>query len=71
MAFRLIVLNRVFFAQTNDQATNYGPTETKTLEEAIEKFTEANINNLLNLSVGDPQTRYDGEPGFPGLETLP
>jgi hypothetical protein len=63
--------NQVFFAQTNEQATNYGPTETQTLEEAIAKFTQANINNLLNLDVGDPQRRYDGPPEFPGLDALP
>jgi hypothetical protein len=62
--------NQIFFAQSSDQKTNYGPTETRTLEEAIEKFTGANINNLLNLDVGDPQTRYNGKPGFPGLEAL-
>jgi hypothetical protein len=63
--------NQVFFAQTNDQKTNYGPTETKTLEEAIDKFTEANIHNLLALDVGDPQKRYDGPQAFPGIESLP
>jgi hypothetical protein len=62
--------NQVFLAQTNDQATNYGPTETRTLDEAIKKFTRDNINNLLNLDVGDPQRRYDGKPGFPGLDSL-
>jgi hypothetical protein len=63
--------NQVFLAQSNEQATNYGPTETRTLEEAIEKFTEANINNLLALDVGDPQKRYSGTQGFPGFEELP
>jgi hypothetical protein len=63
--------NQVFLAQSNEQATNYGPTETRTLEEAIAKFTEANINNLLNLDVGDPQKRYNGPRGFPGMEALP
>jgi hypothetical protein len=63
--------NQVFLAQSNEQATNYGPTETQTLEEAVAKFTEANINNLLNLDVGDPHRRYNGPQGFPGLEALP
>jgi hypothetical protein len=52
--------HQVFLACTNDQSTNYGPTETRTLEEAIDKFTEANLPNLLNLDVGDPHTRYTG-----------
>jgi hypothetical protein len=51
---------QVFLACTNDQSTNYGPTETRTLEEAIAKFTEANLPNMLNLDVGDPHTRYEG-----------
>ncbi|MDR0568055.1 MAG: hypothetical protein LBG87_02475 [Spirochaetaceae bacterium] len=51
---------QVFLACTNDQSTNYGPTETRTLEEAIAKFTEANLPNLLNLDVGDPHKRYTG-----------
>jgi hypothetical protein len=62
--------NQVFLAQTNDQKTNYGPTETRTLEEAKKKFTRDNINILLNLDVGDPQRRYDGTPGFKGLDSL-
>jgi hypothetical protein len=62
--------NQVFFGQTNDQKTNYGPTETRTLDEAKEKFTRDNINNLLNLDVGDPQRRYNGPPKFKGLDSL-
>jgi hypothetical protein len=46
---------QVFLACTNDQNNNYGPTETETLEEAITKFTEGNMNQMLDLSVGDPQ----------------
>jgi hypothetical protein len=52
--------HQVFLAQSNDQETNYGPTETATLEEAIAQFTEENLPNLLNLDVGDPHTRYNG-----------
>jgi hypothetical protein len=50
--------NQVFIAQTNDQRNAFGPTETATLAEAKAKFTKANLPNLLDLSVGDPQTRY-------------
>jgi hypothetical protein len=50
---------QVFLACTNDQNTNYGPTETATLEEAIAKFTEGNMNQLLDLSVGDPQHKVE------------
>ncbi|MDR1318755.1 MAG: hypothetical protein LBJ90_03945 [Treponema sp.] len=46
---------QVFLACTNDQSNNYGPTETATLAEAIAKFTTGNMNQLLDLSVGDPQ----------------
>jgi hypothetical protein len=46
---------QVFLACTNDQANHYGPTETATLEEAIAQFTQGNMNQLLDLSVGDPQ----------------
>jgi hypothetical protein len=51
---------KVFLACTNDQSTNYGPTETRTLEEAIAKFTKENLPNMINLDVGDPHTRYNG-----------
>jgi hypothetical protein len=51
--------NRVFLALTNAQDDNYGPTEALTLPEAIEKFTLGNMNQLLDLSVGDPQTKYE------------
>jgi hypothetical protein len=50
---------QVFLACTNDQSTNYGPTETETLEEAIAKFTQGNMNQLLDLSVGDPQHKVE------------
>jgi hypothetical protein len=48
---------RVFLACTNDQNNNHGPTETDTLEEAKAKFTQGNLNQLLDLSVGDPQDK--------------
>ncbi|MDR2305224.1 MAG: hypothetical protein LBE10_11640 [Treponema sp.] len=48
---------RVFLACTNDQNNNYGPTETATLAEAKAKFTQGNMNQLLDLSVGDPQDK--------------
>jgi hypothetical protein len=51
--------NEVFLACTNDQNNNYGPTETKTLEEAIAKFTQSNRSQLMNLSVGDPQHKVE------------
>jgi hypothetical protein len=46
---------QVFLACTNDQSNNYGPTETATLKEAVAKFTKGSMNQLLDLSVGDPQ----------------
>ncbi|MDR0731049.1 MAG: hypothetical protein LBF63_05215 [Treponema sp.] len=48
---------RVFLALTNDQNNNYGPTETGTLAAAKAKFTQGNMNQLLDLSVGDPQDK--------------
>jgi hypothetical protein len=48
---------QVMLANTNDQTTNYGPTETATLEEAIEKFTQGSMNQMMDQSVGDPQTK--------------
>jgi hypothetical protein len=50
---------QVFLACTNDQGNNYGPTETATLEEAVAKFTEGSMNQLLDLSVGDPQHKVE------------
>jgi hypothetical protein len=50
---------QVFLACTNDQNTNSGPTETDTLEEAMAKFTIGNMNQMLDLSVGDPQTKVE------------
>ena len=49
----------VFLANTSDQKNNYGPTETATLELAKAKFTEGNINNLMDVSVGDPQHKLN------------
>jgi hypothetical protein len=46
---------QVFLACTNDQSNNYGPTETLTLEQAVTKFDQGNLNQMLDLSVGDPQ----------------
>jgi hypothetical protein len=48
---------QVFLACTNDQQNNYGPTETETLEQAKAKFTQGSMNQLLDLSVGDPQAK--------------
>ena len=48
---------RVFLACTNDQNNNYGPTETATLQEAKAKFTQGNMNQLLDLDAGDPQDK--------------
>jgi hypothetical protein len=50
---------QVFLANTSDQGNNYGPTETETLEEAIAKFTEGNMNQMLDLSIGDPQHKVE------------
>jgi hypothetical protein len=50
----------VFLACTNDKDNNNGPTETVTLEEAIAKFTRGNLNQLLDLSVGEPQHKVSG-----------
>ena len=49
----------VFLGDTSDQSAGnlYGPTETATLEEAKAKFTQGNMNQLLDLSLGDPQTK--------------
>jgi hypothetical protein len=49
----------VFLADTSDQSANYGPTETETLEEAKAKFTQGNMNQLLDLNVGDPQHKVN------------
>jgi hypothetical protein len=48
-----------FIADTNDQDLSNlnGPTETATLEDAKAKFTQGNMNQLLDLTVGDPQTK--------------
>ena len=51
-----------FFANTNDQDPKapygwHGPTETQTLEQAKKKFTQGNLPDLLDLSVGDPQIK--------------
>jgi hypothetical protein len=50
---------QVFLACTNDQDNNWGPTETENLKEAIAKFTQGNMNQLLDLSVGDPQHKVE------------
>lgn len=50
---------QVFLACTNDQSSNYGPTGTATMEEAIAKFTRGNMNQLLDLSFGDPQHKVE------------
>jgi hypothetical protein len=50
---------QAYIACTKDQNNNNGPTETKTLDEAIAKFTQGNLNQLLDLSVGDPQRKVE------------
>jgi len=46
----------VFLANTSNLADySYGPTETETLAAAKAKFTDGNINNYIDISVGDPQ----------------
>jgi hypothetical protein len=44
----------VSFANTSDQENGYGPTEAKTKEAAIEKFTEKNITKYANIEMGEP-----------------
>jgi hypothetical protein len=44
----------VKFANTSDQANDYGPTEAETLEDAIKKFTIENMNQLMNIDSGEP-----------------
>jgi hypothetical protein len=44
----------VKFANTTDQANNYGPTVVDTLEKAIEKFTIENMNQLMDIDAGEP-----------------
>jgi hypothetical protein len=51
---------KVFLACTNDQNNNNGPTETADLDAAIAKFTQGNMNQLIDLSVGDPQYKAGG-----------
>jgi hypothetical protein len=50
----------VFLANTSNLADySYGPTETETLEAAKARFTETNINDYIDISVGEPQTKVD------------
>jgi hypothetical protein len=44
----------VLFANTSDQTKAMGPTEAKTLNEAIEKFSLASMNQFIDLSQGNP-----------------
>jgi hypothetical protein len=47
----------VYFSNTNDQANNYGPTETETLDEAKIKFTLGSMNNYIDLEASSPTTK--------------
>jgi hypothetical protein len=52
----------VYFSNTSDQDPSgpygqYGPSETETLAQAKARFTEGNMNNWMDRSVGDPQTK--------------
>jgi hypothetical protein len=49
--------NTVYLSNANDQANNYGPTETVTLEQAKAKFTLGNMNQHINLEVSSPMTK--------------
>jgi hypothetical protein len=48
---------QVTFANTSDQEQNMGPTEEKTLDEAIERFSIYNMNQLIDLSTGNPVSK--------------
>jgi hypothetical protein len=47
------------FANTTDQKANYGPTVTETLQEAIEKFTVENMNQLMDIEQGHPMHKVE------------
>jgi hypothetical protein len=49
----------VKFVNTTDQANNYGPTVTETLEAAIERFTIENMNQLMDIDAGEPTHKVD------------
>jgi hypothetical protein len=50
--------SQVFLANTSKlDDFSYGPTETVTLADAKTRFTEANINKYIDISVGEPQTK--------------
>jgi hypothetical protein len=49
---------QVFLANTSKLSdSSYGPTEEVTLADAKAKFTKAKINDYIDVSVGDPQTK--------------
>jgi hypothetical protein len=48
---------KIFY--TSDQNNNFGPTETKTLQEAIARFTLANKDDWLSSSAGDAQNKVE------------
>jgi hypothetical protein len=52
---------QVFFANTSDQKNSNGPTEEKTREKAIEKFSSANMNDLIMPSEGYPVSKLPQE----------
>ena len=55
--FRNLTANSVVLGNTSDQANNYGPSETATLEEAIQRFTLDNMSDWIDFSWANPLTR--------------
>jgi hypothetical protein len=47
----------VMLVCTNDQSSDYGPTEALTLEEALTRFSEENREQWMHTGVGDPQKK--------------
>jgi hypothetical protein len=47
----------VMLVCTNDQSSNYGPTEALTLEEAVARFSEENRELWMHTGVGDAQKK--------------
>ena len=55
--FRNLTQNSVVLSNTSDQADNWGPSETTTQQQAINRFTFDNMSNWIDLSFASPLDR--------------
>ena len=55
--YRTQTVNSVIFSNTSDQENDWGPSETASLQEAVNRFTFDNMTNWVDLAFAAPFSR--------------